>query len=269
MACHQTHVSAGALAGAAVAAVAQMPPTPMALFVLCSAGAALLPDLDHPNAAATNAAGPVLSPVLFVFRHLMIKHRGVTHTLLAALVATLGIYMLRLVATANPNAWDYEWPLRMLVPAVLAALAARSLMTIGDSKGRDRDQREYRALVSKKTRRIVCVLVGLAATVIGSQLGHQSASLPLWLAMAFGVGYASHLITDAFMNGVPLLWIPLVGRVLPMCSLDRRITLGKIKTDEHADHSLGYIFFVLTIVIVAGSIYASTDLTSVAHHLHT
>src|ERR1035441_6229662 len=110
MASGHLHLTIGLAAGASVAALAHMTPEATGLFAFSSAGASLLPDLDGPG-MATSAAGALLAGPLFLFRKLCVRHRGVSHTLIAMLALSFGVYELRLVgATATGNQTFVQWP---------------------------------------------------------------------------------------------------------------------------------------------------------------
>ena len=135
MASGHLHLAIGLAAGAGVAAIAHMTPEATGLFAFTSAGAALLPDLDGPG-MATNAAGPLLAIPLAGFRKLCVRHRGVSHTLVAMLGLSFGVYELRLVDATTAGSQTFaQWPLRVLLPALLTWLAARGLLTLGSGNG--------------------------------------------------------------------------------------------------------------------------------------
>lgn len=92
-----------------------------------------------------------------------------------------------------------QWPLRILLPALLTGLAARSLLTVGSGD-------HFRPLLSHHTRSILRLLAMVGAGYLGSTLSHSLPDFALWLACAVGAGFLSHLLADTLMSGVPLLW---------------------------------------------------------------
>jgi len=254
MACHHTHVAAGLLAGTVVAAVTGGTAAEMVILGMTSAGAALLPDLDTPDSAVSHVAGRLLHFPLTILRKLARRHRGVTHTLIAGLVFALGVYFLGYVAPIAANHIPAYWPVRIVLPAVLGALAARSLLTFGAGE-------TIKPLLSRGHRFSLSVLVAIAIGYLGAILG-PTPHFALAMAMAAGAGYLSHLVADIATGGVPLIW-----PASP--SLSERITLGHIKTNGGIDHVLGWICLVGALVLL---IYASgngSQALQLAHHLQS
>jgi hypothetical protein len=244
MACHHTHVAVGLLSGVAIAGVMHLGAESMAVFALCSGGASLLPDLDTPTSAASHAGGVLLKAPLALFRFVLPtvngslpedqrKHRGLTHVGLAAVGFALGIYLLSHLFT-TPDKWlPAYWPIRIVVPALLAMLAVRSVMTFGSGK-------DIRPIISHRHRFYLDLLVGLVVGYMGYHLG-STPRFATGIALACAIGYFSHLLVDAVMNGVPLLW-PLTG-----VSLRHRFTLGHIETGGFIDHLLGWVCLFTTL----------------------
>lgn len=71
----KTHLLAGILAGLLIA------PDPVA--VIAGGVGGLLPDLDHPRSRMSRAAGVLAVPI-----HLLVRHRGILHSGLAAALVT-------------------------------------------------------------------------------------------------------------------------------------------------------------------------------------
>lgn len=83
----KTHLLIGAATGLALIANSR-PPSP-ALVVTAAAIGALLPDLDSPGSLISRKTGP-----LGWFYSWFVKHRGVTHSALAAVMVLLGVALL-------------------------------------------------------------------------------------------------------------------------------------------------------------------------------
>lgn len=236
VACHHTHVVVGLITGVAVASFVGLSAKGTVLFAMTGAGAALLPDLDTSDSAVSHAAGRLLCLPLALFRKLVRRHRGVTHTLAACLVFAFGVFLLGFVAPVSEHWLPARWPLRIVVPVFLAVLATRSLLTFGAGD-------TIRPLLSKRHRFFVGVLVAGAVGYLGATLG-PTPHFALAMSDVAGVGYFSHLVADMLMGGVTLLW-PLAP------SLSQRVTLGHFKTGGGFDHFLGWLCLAGAVVILA------------------
>lgn len=81
----RTHVYSGMAAGAATLPIAPVEGVVAALaWVAVSGGAALVPDLDHPNATMTRMWGPLLVPLHKAVRWAGRGHRGGSHDIIVA-----------------------------------------------------------------------------------------------------------------------------------------------------------------------------------------
>jgi len=98
VACHHTRVGVGLLTGVAVASFVGPSAKGTAMFAMTGVGGALLPDLDTSDSAVSHAAGRLLCLPLALFRKLVRRHRGVTHTLAACLIFAFGVFLLGYVA---------------------------------------------------------------------------------------------------------------------------------------------------------------------------
>jgi inner membrane protein len=85
-----THAIVGMVAGMMIATYAHAAPAQVLFLGGVSALAALLPDIDHPNASLRQRMG-VAGHVAFFW----LPHRGITHTLIAlAMVSAVTLYFL-------------------------------------------------------------------------------------------------------------------------------------------------------------------------------
>lgn len=107
-------MATGALAGAAVVALAHPDPATGAAFIAVTTYSALLPDFDHPSSKVARAL-PVLGPLIArLVARAAGGHRGLTHSLLG--LALLAVTLAPIALAAGLPAW--------LTPAVLTGCAA-------------------------------------------------------------------------------------------------------------------------------------------------
>ncbi len=202
----------GLLTWAAVTALAsshpigQLEPETWIIGAVMCSGAALLPDLDHPQSTVSRTFGPVTQGLSngvnalsgFVYRTTRTKrdpkrdggHRGLTHTLVFALVVT--------VLTTAVVQTSQHWAL----PAVMfffSGLAVRGLMHEWHPK---RD-----ALLITVVSFILTVLC-LRWIDRGDDM--QAAAM----GIAVGLGCVAHYLGDAITEqGCPMLWpVPIGGK---------------------------------------------------------
>ena len=190
-----------------------------ATMAAISAGFALMPDLDHPNACATKALGKPVHKVVHSLCRMTVKstalgrdrnyirykqirgqdpyHRTLTHTLLASVAMGVIAYVLTYVS--------------LVACAAVAAFGVFMLWPL------------YRKTIS-------LVVVAAAATAFGSVVYLN----PWLMGLAVMVGYASHVVADGCTAaGVPALWplkiqgkrwwnIRLLGGVVASGSLEEK-----------------------------------------------
>jgi Predicted membrane-bound metal-dependent hydrolase (DUF457). len=161
-------------------------PAELIAGALVCAGAAMLPDLDHPSATIAQTFGPVTWLLSKVVNVLAGGHRHATHSLLFCVAAGAGAHAL---AQWNTVARD-------VVVVLMIGLALRAL-AIG-VPGRT------------ITSAVVNVLLTTAIFLILGSLGVGYG----WLGLAVGVGALAHVVGDCLTErGCPVLW-PLKGRWL-------------------------------------------------------
>jgi membrane-bound metal-dependent hydrolase YbcI (DUF457 family) len=183
-------------------------PGEIACGAIVAAGASLLPDIDHPQASASRALGPVTGLISRLVRIIAGGHRVGTHSLLAILLVTLGA--LSLSHYGAQSLW---------APAILTllcvALVLRELM--------------------QGSREITTIITSVAVTLV---LLSVSSSLA-WLWIAIGIGYALHIAADMITReGVALLWP--VSR--------RSFGLGLITTDSLPERMIAGVCVVAILV---------------------
>jgi hypothetical protein len=182
---------------------------------------------------------------------------GLRTTLFVLLGVGAGVLVAFLALTLG------TWSIRMLVPVLLAVLATRSLLTFDVARKRTEHPGDVapegrRPMLRKRTRGMLQLGVGFGVAYVIYRFGAKP-HFDLDLAIAVGVGYATHLFGDVCMNGVPLLWPA-------MPSLSRRVTLSKIETDGPADHVIGWVVLALTIGLFA---LTTSGVVSAPHLLHS
>lgn len=154
--------------------------------VVC-AGAAMLPDIDHPQATVARSLGPVTGFLSRVVSKLAGGHRNGTHSLLALFLVYLGMGAL---LAWGPEPWT--------ALAVCFFFTSLALRTLTEADG------------------FVCAAL---SAFIAAGLVLISPD-PAWLAFAVAFGHLLHLVGDVLTpEGVPPLWpvskvrisIPIVG----------------------------------------------------------
>jgi membrane-bound metal-dependent hydrolase YbcI (DUF457 family) len=202
-----SHATSGAALGLAVAGFAprlvEVVPSPgtVLTFAAVCAGAALLPDLDHPDSVAThrfsvfswlasNAVRPLSALVYDLTRGRRDTgrgtHRGLTHTVLGGVLLGLGV-----------NLASAMWGAPVLLGTLFVCLALAI-------KGLD-------ALVPGPPSLVVAA--GLTWAVQEGVPG-GTAGTAGWLGSAVTLGMLVHAVGDAVTeSGAPLLWpLPIRGR---------------------------------------------------------
>lgn len=153
-----------------------------------AAGAALLPDIDHPSATIARSAGTA-SKLASSAVGLATGHRGATHTLLAVVVFTV------LGALAASLGWTWDAPVvghvqvgPVVIVTVLCVFAVRAMKVVRGS--------------------LMPWIVGLAA---GLLTGIAAPETSAWLPVAIGLGALVHLLGDLVTtDGIPFPTWPLV-----------------------------------------------------------
>lgn len=192
-----SHAVSGALAAAALVAIehatghtVNLPTT--AVSVIATAGAAMIPDTDHPEASAAHIAGPVSRLICKGIARASGGHRHGTHTLAFALGAGGASAALSFVAARHHAPW-------LLLPAVfiLLALAASGL--------------------HKLLRRSPLVLAALGTAAILQAFRDGSVGV-WWLPITVTLGCLAHILGDCLtVEGCPL-WYPLVPMHRHVCA---------------------------------------------------
>jgi membrane-bound metal-dependent hydrolase YbcI (DUF457 family) len=156
-----------------------------------TAGAALLPDADHPNGTIAHVLGPVSHAATKVISQVSGGHRHATHSFAFVIAVTFG--------TWAGEHWLHRWFTLGLV-FFLLALAARALHICPPGKG----VQAYG----------VVIIIAAAGTFA---MDHWIADKPVWLPFTVGLGSLAHLAGDCLTEkGCRLFWPLRVRTCLPL-----------------------------------------------------
>ncbi|WP_043614008.1 metal-dependent hydrolase [Nonomuraea candida] len=163
-------------------------PAELIAGALICAGAAMLPDLDHPSATIAQTFGPVTWALSKFVAWISGGHRGATHSLAFAVALGFGAHWL---AGAYPIGRDI-----MVVLLIGLALRAIGIGIPGNKAGS--------IMIN------IGLTAGLYAVFMSLDVGYA------WLGLAVGLGSFIHVVGDCMTErGCPVLW-PLGAKfVLP------------------------------------------------------
>jgi membrane-bound metal-dependent hydrolase YbcI (DUF457 family) len=163
-------------------------PTELIAGTIICAGAAMLPDLDHPSATIAQTFGPVTWMLSKAVSWASGGHRGATHSLAFAVAIGFGAHFL---ANTYPIGRDI-----MVVLLIGLALRALGIGIPGKKLGS--------ALVN------IGITAGLYAVFLSQGVGYA------WLGLAVGIGSFTHVVGDCMTErGCPVLWPLSVKFLLP------------------------------------------------------
>jgi membrane-bound metal-dependent hydrolase YbcI (DUF457 family) len=173
----RTHALSGVVAGAAAGQFIWHLNLPhLAIGAAIAAGAAVLPDIDHPDASVARCFGFVTEAFAWLIEHLSGGHRHGTHSLVGVAAFTGGAYAAEHYRYTLPG----KIGLGLLLVLVLAA-GLRALKIGG----------HFSDLIA------IAVAAGMFYT------GFGVTEVP-W---AIAVGTATHLVGDMLTNeGIPIAW---------------------------------------------------------------
>jgi membrane-bound metal-dependent hydrolase YbcI (DUF457 family) len=191
------HALSGAVAFAALGPVLHVRPAYLAAGVVLSAGAGVLPDIDHPDSTISRSFGFLTEWFAWLVDRLSGGHRHGTHSVLGIAAFTAAAYGAGRFQLSEPAAvtrqLHFSWHIvpAALILALLYSSALRALHIGGHSGD----------------------LLGLAAAAATIFTGADLTQLPLgsWhvplLATAVALGCAAHIAGDSLTHGgCPLLW---------------------------------------------------------------
>lgn len=191
-----THAASGAAAGAATAiglqsaGIVDVTAAEAVMFTGIAAGAALLPDLDHPSATIAKSFGPLSRGLAKLTATLSGGHRKGTHTLLgvavmAALVAALvafggrwgGLAVMFVLLTFTLNSWLRPISRKIGTYGSFGLAAAITFAT-----------ESYLPNSLSPIVLATAVVVGGVAHILGDAVTHSGVPSPLAPVLAFGKG---------------------------------------------------------------------------------
>jgi membrane-bound metal-dependent hydrolase YbcI (DUF457 family) len=188
-----SHSTSGALAWAAAAAAApvawwadllghqQLTVADIVIGAFTTAGAALLPDLDHPEGTISHFLGPISHEFCKVVSKVSGGHRHATHSFLFVGLVTAGTW-------AGAHYWGRPFVLAMIY--IMFSLAVRALHLCPPGKG-----------IQSWGVILLISVAGTAATY------YYLPKNPAWLPAAIGLGALVHLAGDCLTKeGCPLFW---------------------------------------------------------------
>jgi membrane-bound metal-dependent hydrolase YbcI (DUF457 family) len=172
--------SLGGMAGDLTPVVANMlSPAELIAGALVCAGAAMLPDLDHPHSTIAQTFGPVTWVLSKAVNWLSGGHRHMTHSLFFVVAAGVGAHLL---AGRYPIGRD-------IMVVLLIGLALRA---IG---------------IGIPHRTITSALVNAGLTAGMFLFLHSRDVGYLWLGLAVAIGCLAHVLGDCMTErGCPVLW---------------------------------------------------------------
>lgn len=223
----RTHAASGAVAFLVVLPLlsqADLPLTPLTVPVgaLAAAGAATMPDLDHPQATVSRSLGPATVGLARLVGWLTGGHRGGTHSLLAVVALSLGAAGADLAGA----------PARGIALAFLFALATAAVQL-------------------RLARPVLHTVICLAGAAILVTLSAQDTVAAGVLPWAVGIGAAAHLAGDMLTReGVPLLWP--VSR--------HRFRVASLRTGGTIEHMLVGPGLALVALVLGWQLYGSGSL---------
>lgn len=183
-----SHATSGSTAFAATAAAAPLAGihphlAAVAAGLLATAGAALLPDIDHPSASCAHTFGPVSKAVAVFVHRVSGGHRHATHSF-AFVAASFAATWIGVHAAGQ----YFALPLLF----VLYAFAIRALRLAPGAS------------------------VGIAALATVGAYGMLAGDYG-WLPVSVGIGTLAHLVGDCLTKeGCPLLWPRRTHYMLPV-----------------------------------------------------
>jgi membrane-bound metal-dependent hydrolase YbcI (DUF457 family) len=192
------HALTGAVVFAALAPTLHVRVGYLAAGVVLTAGAGVLPDIDHPDSTISRSFGFLTEWFNWVVDRISGGHRRGTHSLLGIAVFTAGAYGAGLFQLSGPKAIaaghvTFSWHIvpAALILALLYSAALRALRIGG----------HYGDLLGIAGALATC-FTGADLT----QLTVGSWHVPL-LAVATALGCAAHIAGDELTHGgCPLLW---------------------------------------------------------------
>ncbi len=212
------HALSGAVAFAALAPTLHVRPAYLAAGVVLSAGAGVLPDIDHPDSTISRSFGFLTEWFAWLVDRVSGGHRHGTHSLVGIAFFTAASYGAGLFQLSEPGSVT-----RHLIPSWHIAPAALILTLLYSA-----------ALRALKIGGHFSDLIGIAAALVTcftgadlTQLTAGSWHVPL-LAAVTAIGCAAHIAGDELTHGgCPLLW-PVAKHEFHLLPRPLQITTAKL-----------------------------------------
>jgi membrane-bound metal-dependent hydrolase YbcI (DUF457 family) len=238
------HALTGACAFAAVAPLLPAPGGYLAAGIALTAGAGVLPDIDHPDSTVAQTFGFATAAFAWIVARISGGHRHGTHSLTGIAVFTAGAYAAGTYQAAAPAPGGHPgWCLNLVPAGVYLALlysAAFRSLKIGSHHGD---------------------LLGMTAAAVTVWTGADLAPVASWhvplLALATALGCAAHIAGDELTHGgCPLAW-PLSRHEFHLLPEPFQIT-----TNKWAEH------WIVTPALLTGFAWLAWRDTGAAAALH-
>jgi membrane-bound metal-dependent hydrolase YbcI (DUF457 family) len=163
----------------------------MILGTFITAGAALLPDIDHPNGTIAHSIGPVTHNLCKGVSAISGGHRHATHSFAFVALATYGTW-------AGEHYWGRYFVLALVFFMLSLAVRALNLCPPGD----------------KIHAYGPCIALAGGGTVL---MDRWITDAPAWLPFAIGLGTLVHLAGDCLTDhGCRLFWPFTMRTALPI-----------------------------------------------------
>ncbi|GIH95278.1 metal-dependent hydrolase [Planobispora siamensis] len=98
----RNHMYSGLAVGVAAGVVLDLPAAPLAVGAIVCAGAAVLPDIDHPDATMAKTFGPVTGLLAWIVNRLSGGHRNGTHSGIGIAILSAATFAVFALHTRNP-----------------------------------------------------------------------------------------------------------------------------------------------------------------------
>lgn len=190
------HALSGAVVFAALATSLHVTDAHLAAGVVLTAGAGVLPDIDHPDSTISRSFGFLTEWFNWMVDRISGGHRHGTHSLVGIAVFTAGSFAAGVYQLSGPKVGEHATFSWHMVPAALfLALLYSSALRALHIGGHHGD------------------LLGIAGAVITCYAGWDLTRLPVgsWhvplLALATALGCAAHIAGDELTHGgCPIFW---------------------------------------------------------------
>jgi membrane-bound metal-dependent hydrolase YbcI (DUF457 family) len=172
----RSHVTSGAVAWLGVAVALAMAPPALVLGAVVCAGAAVIPDIDHPGSGISRTFGPITGQFARLVQWVSGGHRNGTHSKLGSAVFT----HLAFTATALHTG---SWPTLAIGTAISAVLAMTGWLIGTRDPSKKRGKPAYKRHWQGRASLWLCGLLALGLTALCALHGRIVGSVLLALAL--------------------------------------------------------------------------------------